>query len=273
MSGPWRSGKRPWPGAPRRGTEPSQPGAVYRSLQKSEHLIGTWCEYSQLHRLNCVLLPEELDTHDYSGSLVNVTTPYAFWKQAATEGHKGVLITAGASATGIAMLGIALANRIPAVSVVRDAEGKEELKNFRAENVLVQESMTFQNDIAELTQRLETTAVFDGVGAELVNRIASSLPPHATVYSYGVLGKESLFSIDGRLLMAKDLGLKSFSNFRSPTVRNPLELDTALQELSKIIGMPHFRTKRGKAFEFEQIQDAICYLGKRGKKPILTAGI
>jgi hypothetical protein len=46
-----------------------------------------------------------------------------------------------------------------------------------------------------------------------------------------------------------------------------------LQELSKIIGMPHFRTKRGKAFEFEQIQDAICYVGKRAKKPILTAGI
>ena len=115
------------------GVPPSYVGrkvAVYRSLQKSEHLIGTWCEYSQLHRLNCVLLPEELDTHDYSGSLVNVITPYAFWNQAASEGHKGVLITAGASATGIALLGIALANRIPAVSVVRDAEGKEELKNF-----------------------------------------------------------------------------------------------------------------------------------------------
>ena len=116
-------------------------------------------------------LPEEVDTHDYSGSLVNVIAPYAFWKQAVSGGHKGVLITAGASATGI-----------------------------------------------------------------------------ATVYSYGVLGKESLFTIDGRLLMAKDLTLKGFSNFRSATVRNPLELDTALQELSEIIAMPHFRTKRGESF-------------------------
>jgi NADPH:quinone reductase len=247
--------------------------AVYRSLQKTGNLIGTWCEYSQLHRLNCVLLPEEVDTHDYAGSLVNVITPYAFWKQAASEGHKGVLITAGASATGMAMLGIALANRIPVVSVVRDTEGKKELENFGAENVLVQESMTFHNEITELTQRLETTAVFDGVGAELVNRIAPSLPPHATVYSYGVLGKESLFTIDGRLLMAKDLTLKAFSNFRSATVRNPLELDTALQELSKIMAMPHFRTKRGKAFEFEKIQDAISYVGERGRKSILSAGI
>jgi hypothetical protein len=65
------------------------------------------------------------------------------------------------------MLGIALANRIPVLSVVGDAVGKEELKNFGAENVLVQESMTFQNDIAELTQRLETTAVLTVLGLNL----------------------------------------------------------------------------------------------------------
>jgi len=104
--------------------------AVYRSLQKSENLIGTWSEYSQLHRLDCVLLPNELDTQDYSGSLVNAITPYAFWKQAASEGHKGVLITAGGSASGIAMPGIALTKRIPVVSIVRDEEGREELKNL-----------------------------------------------------------------------------------------------------------------------------------------------
>jgi NADPH:quinone reductase len=196
-----------------------------------------------------------------------------FGKQAASEGHKGVLITAGASATGIAMLGIALANRMPVLSLVRDEEGRKELKNFGAENVLVQESSTFPNDLAELTRQLETTAVFDGVGAEIVNRIAPSLPPRATVYSYGRLGKEGVFSIAWDLLMAKDLTLKSFSNFRSPTVRNPLELETALQQLSTMIAMPHFKTKRGKAFQFEKFQDAISYVGEDGEKPILTAKI
>src|ERR1700743_3585044 len=129
------------------GVPPSYVGrkvAVYRSLQKTENLIGTWSEYSQLHRLNCVLLPDELSTEDYSGSLVNVITPYAFWKQAASEGHKGVLITAGASASGMAMLGIALAYRIPVVSIVRDEKRKEELKNLGAENVLVQTAKTFE---------------------------------------------------------------------------------------------------------------------------------
>jgi len=245
--------------------------AVYRSLQKTENLLGTWSEYSQLHRLNCVPLPDELDTVDYSGSLVNAITPYAFWRQAANEGHKGVLVTAGASATGIAMLGIALANRIPVLSIVRDEKGEEKLKNFGAENVLVQEGKTFQNDIAEISQQLETTAVFDGVGAEIVNRIAPSLPPHSTVYSYGRLGQESLFSVSWDLLMAKNLTLKSFSNFRSPTVQNRLELETALQQLSAMIAMPHFRTKQGKAFAFEKVQDAIAYVGEDGEKAILTA--
>src|SRR5215471_17077445 len=75
-----------------KGCRPATSEEKLRSIgpcKKSEHLIGTWCEYSQLHRLNYVLLPEELDTHDYSGSLVNVITPYAFWKQATTEGYKG----------------------------------------------------------------------------------------------------------------------------------------------------------------------------------------
>jgi len=244
--------------------------SVYRSLQKTENLIGTWSEYSQLHWLNCVLLPEELDTLDYSGSLVNAITPYAFWKQTASEGHKGVLITAGASATGIAMLGIALANRIPVLSIVRDEEGEEKLKNLGAENVLVQEGKTFQSDIAEISRGLETTAVFDGVGAEAINRIAPSLPPNSTIYSYGRLGKEGIFSIAWDLLMAKNLTLKSFSNFRSTTVQNPLELEAALQQLSALIVMPHFRTKQGKAFPFEKVQDAISYVGEDGEKPILT---
>jgi hypothetical protein len=71
--------------------------------------------------------------------------------------------------------------------------------------------------------------------------------------------------------MAKDLSLKSFSNFRSATVQNPGELETALQQLSGMIAMPHFRTKRGKVFEFEKIQDAISYIGEDGEKPILRA--
>ena len=88
---------------------------VYRSLKFSENIIGTWSEYAQLHYLQCAILPDHANMEEYSGSLVNIITPYAFLKQIEQEGHKGIICTAGNSATGIAMLGICLANNFPLI--------------------------------------------------------------------------------------------------------------------------------------------------------------
>lgn len=52
--------------------------AIYRSLISTDHTIGSWCEIAQMHHLTCVILPDSVDSIDYSGSLVNVITPYAF---------------------------------------------------------------------------------------------------------------------------------------------------------------------------------------------------
>mmetsp|Transcript_25838 Transcript_25838/g.12211 ORF Transcript_25838/g.12211 Transcript_25838/m.12211 type:complete len:182 (+) Transcript_25838:67-612(+) len=95
--------------------------SVYRSLKFSDKLIGTWCEYAQVHQHCCVILPSDVNLEEYAGSLVNVITPYAFVKQVTEEGHRGVLVTAGTSATGRAMLGVCLALGVPTISIVRNA--------------------------------------------------------------------------------------------------------------------------------------------------------
>ena len=105
---------------------------VYRSLVFSDMLIGTWSEYSHLHYLQCAILPETVNPEFYSGSLVNIITPYAFWKQAILEGHKGIISTAGNSATGIAMLGICIDAGFPIISIVRNQQGKHELEQLGA---------------------------------------------------------------------------------------------------------------------------------------------
>src|SRR5471030_1834429 len=53
---------------------------VYRSLKYSNDIVGTWSEYVQLPFLHCATLPENVNMEDYSGSLVNIITPYAFLK-------------------------------------------------------------------------------------------------------------------------------------------------------------------------------------------------
>jgi NADPH:quinone reductase len=66
--------------------------AIYRSLKFSESIIGTWCEYAHLHSLHCAVLPDNVDAVDYTGSLVNIITPYAFLKQITEEGTKVLFV-------------------------------------------------------------------------------------------------------------------------------------------------------------------------------------
>lgn len=106
-----------------------------------------------MHHLTCVILPDSVDSIDYSGSVVNVITPYAFLKQ---EQHRGILVTAGNSATGIAMLGIGLAYEIPIVSIVRSAAGEQELRSLGAKNVLVKTHAEFDRDLAAVTEAENT---------------------------------------------------------------------------------------------------------------------
>lgn len=246
--------------------------AVYRSLVSTDHTVASWCEIAQMHHLTCVILPDAVNAVDYSGSLVNIITPYAFLKQAQQERHRGVLVTAGTSATGIAMLGIALAYGVPIVSIVRNAAGKQELTSLGAENILVQADPNFDQDLAAVAEEKKTTAIFDGVGGDLLSRIMPHVARGSTVYSYGYLGGGAPISLHSSVLMAKSLTIKSFSNFGSQTVQDRKQLREALEEISQIICKPHFKTKRGKSFSFAEIADAMKYGGANSGKAILMAG-
>jgi NADPH:quinone reductase-like Zn-dependent oxidoreductase len=92
---------------------------VYRSLGRSPESIGLWCERAQVPSSACLILSEHVRARDYSGSLVNVMTAYAFLEEIAEAGHKGVIVTAGNSATGHALAALARSRKLPAIFLVR----------------------------------------------------------------------------------------------------------------------------------------------------------
>ena len=69
--------------------------------------------------------------------------------------------------------------------------------------------------------------------------------------------------------MAKNLTMKPFSNFNSATVRDRAKLQHALTYLEKHIADPLFRTKVGRTFCLNQIQEAMAYEADPGAKAIL----
>jgi len=241
---------------------------VYRSLRFSDEIVGTWSEFAHLPYLECAILPDDVDPEDYSGSLVNIITPYGMWRQAMKEGHQGIIITAGNSATGIAMLGICLNADFPVISIVRNAAGKQELKALGAKYVLVQGAEDFKEQLKAQSEKLKTTAVFDGVGGGILNDMIDVIPGGSTIYAYGFLGDKIPLSFHTSLLM-KGITIKGFNNFRTETVQDPAQLEQALDEISKMIHMPHFKTKTGKRFTFGQINEALSFPTGNGSKTVL----
>lgn len=243
--------------------------SVYRSLRFSEDTIRTWSEYAHLHYLNCAIIPDSVKIKDYAGSLVNIITPYAFLKHAILEGHKGIICTAGNSATGKAMLGICLINKFPIISIVRNEKGEKELKSLGATNIIVQQNEDFEEQLKEISQQLNATAIFDGVGGKLLTDIIDKLPFNFTIYCYGFLGGETACSFSTKLLM-RGITIKGFSNFRTQTVLDEKKLEAALNDITDIIQLPHFITQKRENFSFEQANEAIAFSSSEGKAVLVN---
>lgn len=241
---------------------------VYRSLTPGE-IIGTWSEFTHLPYLQCAILPDTVDPDDYAGALVNIITAYAAYKQFLKEGHQGVVITAGNSDTGKAMLGFALNANLPAISIVRSQESKQELERLGAKNVLVQGTDRFQEQFTALAADLKITAVFDGVGGDLLSQIVVAAPAGSTIYAYGFLGGLTPVSFHTGVL-TKGIIIKGFSNFKTETVQDHQQLAEALNDISKVIHQPFFKFNAGRKFRMEEIEDALSYVSTDGSKAVLT---
>ncbi len=247
--------------------------AIYRGLQVQEPVLGLWSETAQVPYLSCLPLPDHLDPLDYSGSLVNVATAYAFLEQASAEGHRGVLITAGGSATGRAALALARRRGLPALVVVRTAAAKADLIESGVPHVLASDEPDFTSDLGRLAEALEATAVFDGVGGALVSRLLPVLPQRSSLFCYGFLSGPETMSFHSSLLMMKDLTIRRFSNFESPSVKDPHKLAAMLADLESCIGDPAFRTRIGRSFALSEFEAALGYVGSDGAKAVFRPQI
>ena len=244
--------------------------AIYRSLGRGGAVVGVWSELAQIPYTACVLLPETLSPRDYSGSLVNVFTAYAFLDEIVVAGHKGVVVTGGTSSTGGALVALGRARGVKVISLVRTAARRDELRGNGIEHVLATSDAEFDAAFSELAADLGTTAVFDGIGGDLVSRIAPLLPVNSTIHVYGALAGLTPVSFPTGLILRHNLALRRFSNFETATARDSDRLAAAMSDLATMIAGPMFRTRIGREFGFDQIAKAMAYEAPPGFKAVLV---
>ena len=247
-----------------------KPVAIYLSMRRTPATIGLWCEVAQVHHLNCLILPDAVQPIDYSGSLVNAITAYAFMAQALDEGHKGMVATAGQSATARALAALARDRGVALIHLVRSASSQEALRRMGIEHVLVTTDEGFEHRFAVLAETLNATAIFDGLGGDIVTRIASHVPQRSTFYFYGFMAAGASSSVSTSVFMEKNLTMKRFSNTQTETVTNDNKLVAALDALRERIADPLFHTRLGDTFSFDEIEHAIHYSDDKAGRPVLT---
>lgn len=240
--------------------------AIYRSIGGGADMVGLWCETAQVPYTACLRLPDGVDAREYSGSLVNIITAYASLETAAADGHRGVVATAGNSATGYALAALARSRGTAALILVRSPAAQTELERHGIENVVVVDDQTKMEAVGERVAALEATAVFDGVGGGGLSRLLPHLSPRSTIYAYGFLAGPEPVSFPSTLLMSKDLTLRRFSNFDTPAVRDPQALENAMRELEAVVGDPLFRTRIGRSFALDAVDAAMNYETSSGTK-------
>jgi NADPH:quinone reductase-like Zn-dependent oxidoreductase len=139
---------------------PGDKAFINRPLHYSDKMVGAWSQYTHMHYLDCVILPANENPKDYSGSMVNIITPYSFIQQIQASGHKGILSTAGNSATGIAMVGMSIAYQFPLISVVRNQQGKQKLQALGATHVVAQDDPNFAPQLKDKTSPSSPSPTF-----------------------------------------------------------------------------------------------------------------
>ena len=242
--------------------------AIYKSLAKSVHTRGLWCERAQVHYSSCLVLPDHIVARDLCGSLANVLTVYAFLEEAVTGG-KGLIVTAGNSATGLVAAALVRRRGVPAMFLVRSAAARDGLLEHGTEHVLVSTENGFEDKFATLALELDATTVFDGVGGDLLSRILPHLPMNTAVRIYGFLGGASPIALPTTLLMGRNLMLRRFTVLESLIVTDPTRLANAFRELGNIMDEPLFQTRVGSEFRLDEIDHAMTFQSIDGGRALL----
>jgi NADPH:quinone reductase-like Zn-dependent oxidoreductase len=182
-----------------------------------------------------------------------------------------VLITAASSSVGLAAIDtVKFEGAIP-IATTRKSDKQSELIASGAEHVIVTDEEDLVSRVSEITNGAGARIIFDPIGGPLLDKLAETAAPGATIFQYGWLSDEPT---PFPLIPALQKGLTIRGYWLWETVKDPETFTRAKTYVYERVKRRDFQPRIAKTFRFEDVVDAYRYMESNEQigKIVLTVG-
>ncbi|MEA1886192.1 MAG: alcohol dehydrogenase catalytic domain-containing protein, partial [Bacteroidota bacterium] len=134
------------------------------SCTASRHGEGTWAEYMVTPATKTIGLDKKINDEQGAMLLVNPLTALAFIEIAKRNKQKAIVNNAAASSVGKMLIHLCKKYEIDLINIVSRENQLYTAKEHGAEYVLLSSSPDFEQELAELSKKLNAKLFFDAVG-------------------------------------------------------------------------------------------------------------
>jgi NADPH:quinone reductase-like Zn-dependent oxidoreductase len=230
------------------------------SCSKPPEGNGTWGEYMLTKASLCAPLNKNVSLEKGANLVVNPMTAVIFLEMIKEGKHAAVVNTAAASQLGRMLLRLTQKKNIPLINIVRVEKQAELLRSLGAEYVLVSTNVDFDQELTELTHRLNATLILDAISGEFTQRLMDASPAGSLILNYANLSRSPM-SIEPNSLWSYNRRIEGFYLANWASKQNMINILRVTQQVQKLVDTD-LSTDFQKCIPFAKAQEGLEHYQK-----------
>ncbi|MEM7042453.1 MAG: zinc-dependent alcohol dehydrogenase family protein [Pseudomonadota bacterium] len=235
---------------------------------------NNWCQQRRLPSTGVLKIDQSADVLQLAMLKVNPATAWMMMKNyVQLEPGDWLIQDAANSGVGLALAGLAGAEGVHTVNVVRRPEAMSVLRALSADVVLV-DGDDLADRVAEATKGAAISLAIDAVGGLQVMRLADCLAEGGTVVNYGLLSGEPC-QIRADQTIFKSVTLTGFWLQKALNSMQRSDIERLYQTLALHMAAKTLAVDVEATYSIDDIKDAVAHAGRdhrKGKILVLPNG-
>jgi len=240
---------------------------VPHQVGEKVHIIGqgTWSQYHLTNSEMASKVQEGLALEQAACHIVNPGTVHYMAELSIKGGHKAAIHSVGSSALGRMLIRYLKLKGVKSISIVRNDDFIEELKQDGADYVLNSQSPDFEKNLKEIAEKEHATIAFDAIAGDYPNILLRNMPPGSIVYVYGGLSGKRAVTVElGELFFKKSVTGLYVTHHLMDIAKEGRTVEVFKELTSNLDSI--FKSNIEKVFPLEHYKEALAYYKDNSSK-------